>query len=280
MTKRATVTILTDNTAHASGLLAEHGLSMWITVDGLHILFDTGMGNALLTNAAALGVDLRSADALVLSHGHYDHSGGIPQFLSMAAHPRILMHPSATMPRYGCLQSPPHKPIGMPDKSVEALSGHAEDITYTTGPVGISRHAWVTGPIPRCTMYEDSGGPLFVDEECRIGDSIMDDQAMWLDTLQGIVVLLGCAHAGVVNTLDYIAKLTGATAIYAVIGGMHLLNTSDDRLKETAEAFVNYHVQLLAPCHCTGEGPIGRLAAQFPAICHPIGAGAEFAWFL
>lgn len=107
------MTVLVDNASLRPGLRSEHGLSMWITVAGKHILFDTGMGGALAGNAAALEIDLRQTDAIVLSHGHFDHTGGLAQVFDLGISPEIFMHPDAVGARYGCLQTPPHKPIGM-----------------------------------------------------------------------------------------------------------------------------------------------------------------------
>ena len=278
MPEQFAVLILADNTALAAALNTEHGLSMWVQAGGKHILFDTGMGTALPGNAAALGIDLGLTDTIVLSHGHYDHTGGLPYVFDQGAHPAIFMHPEATRMRYGCLQAPPHKPIGMRPDIAELISTRTGDIVDTIKPLQLADRVWVTGPIPRRTDFEDTGGSFFVDEACRIKDAITDDQALWLETGEGIVVLLGCAHAGVVNTLDYIAGLTGAASFRAVIGGMHLLNASVERLKSTLDALNRYQVKTIAPCHCTGETPIQRIAEEFPAQYARVGAGSRFSW--
>ena len=126
-------------------------------------------------------------------------------------------------------------------------------ITWTSSPTRIADGVWVTGAIPRNNNFEDTGGPFFLDPECQQPDLIEGDQALWVHTAKGIVVILGCAHAGVVNTLDYIARLTGVQTFHAVVGGMHLVNAEQMRLLRTLEALKHYRIQKLGPCHCTGS---------------------------
>ena len=278
MSGEAIVLLLADNMAAEPRMETEHGLSFWVAVDGKNILFDTGQGTALPGNAASLGIDLRRIDAIALSHGHYDHTGGLEHVFERSPVPAIYMHPEATVMRYGCLQALPHKAIGMRNDIAAALTARRASIVFTTKPTQITDHVWVTGPIPRMTPFEDTGGSFFVDADCRVKDLIPDDQAMWIGAVKGIVVLLGCAHSGVVNTLDYIAKLTGASRFHAVIGGMHLLNASTDRLAATSEALKRYQARLIVPCHCTGESAISLLRSRFPGECVKGGAGARFSF--
>ena len=272
------ITVLVDNTTVRPDLCSEHGLSMWVAIDGKHILFDTGMGIALAENAVTLGVDLGRTDAIVLSHGYFDHTGGLPHVFERGATPRIFMHPDAVEMRYGSLQTPPARPIGMRAEIAELLSKKTADILKTLNPTQVTNHLWVTGPIPRRTSFEDTGGPFFMDEDCHVKDAITDDQAIWMETAEGIAVLLGCAHSGVVNTLDYIAELTGSTRFHAVIGGMHLLNASAERLEATIDALKRYQVGGIVPCHCTGEAPMQMLKDLFPKAYVPGGAGNRFSF--
>jgi 7,8-dihydropterin-6-yl-methyl-4-(beta-D-ribofuranosyl)aminobenzene 5'-phosphate synthase len=278
MDERCVVSILVDNAVARAGLTVEHGLSMWITVSGKRILFDSGVGDALPVNTAAMGVDLTLTDAVVLSHGHYDHTGGLSHVFNSGATPQIYAHPSIAQARYGCLKTPPHKPIGMRVEVAEALSARTSDIMLTTEPTRVAERVWVTGPIPRRTAFEDTGGSFYIDKACRTQDLIEDDQALWIETLEGVVVVLGCAHSGVVNTLDYIAELTEVEGFRAVIGGMHLLNASEERLAATIEALERFNPKLIAPCHCTGEHPLSVLAERFAGEFVHVGAGETFSW--
>jgi 7,8-dihydropterin-6-yl-methyl-4-(beta-D-ribofuranosyl)aminobenzene 5'-phosphate synthase len=121
----------------------------------------------------------------------------------------------------------------------------------------------VTGPIPRETAFEDTGGPFFLDQGGRRADAMDDDLALWIKTDRGLVVCVGCSHAGVVNTLNYAQRLNAGSRIRAVVGGMHLLSASEERLEQTIAALRGLDPELLVPCHCTGEGAIERLQAAF-----------------
>lgn len=259
-------------------MATEHGLSIWLTAGEKHILFDTGMGPSLPGNAIALGVDLRQTDAVVLSHGHSDHTGGIPHVFECGMTAPIFMHPDAIQMRYRRLDAPPHKPIGMRPDVVDSVCARSADIVPALEPTRIMDGVWITGPIPRRTTFEDTGGPFFIDAECLVMDPLTDDQAMWLETGEGIAVILGCAHSGVVNTLDYIAELTGATRFHSVIGGMHLIEAREERIAATVDALNRYQVKRLAPCHCTGEPATSILSTQFREQYVCAGAGTTFAW--
>jgi len=266
------LTVLVDNIADRE-LAAEHGFSVLIEADGARILFDTGQGTALPRNAGQMGIALHGLDALALSHGHYDHTGGIPEVLRQDPDVRVYAHPDLFNPRYSRRDTPPHKPIGIPQSASETLGRHLTNGTWTSAPTRIIDGVWVTGSIPRTNPFEDAGGHFFLDPECQRPDPIEGDQALWVHTAKGIVVILGCAHAGVVNTLNHIARLTGAEAFFAVVGGMHLVNANQERLLRTLEAFKHYHVQLIGPCHCTGTQAHAFLRESFPDKYLAIQAG-------
>ncbi len=267
------VTVLSDNRA-AYGLEAEHGFALWIETAGHKILFDTGRGEAMLKNAEALGIDLGLADCVVLSHGHYDHTGNVSNVLARAGHARLFLHPDAVRARYSIHDAP--KPIGMPKASEEAIQAlPAARRCRVTRPWALAEGVMMTGPVPRVTAYEDTGGPFFLDAEGKQADVIPDDLSLWIETLAGLVVCLGCCHAGVVNTLRHSMGMAGENRVVAVIGGMHLQHATEARLERTAEALKEYGVPCVIPCHCTGDVACAYLAGRLGSPVQPGYAGMK-----
>jgi 7,8-dihydropterin-6-yl-methyl-4-(beta-D-ribofuranosyl)aminobenzene 5'-phosphate synthase len=269
------ITILVDNKAD-DGLVAEHGLSVWVEVAGRRLLFDTGQGPALAGNAGKLGVALLATDTLVLSHGHYDHTGGVPLVIENAPAAQVYCHPAVTTQRYS-IRNGAAKPIGMPESARSALERVLpERLHWTTQPIEVAPGIGLTGPIPRLRDYEDVGGPFFVDGEGKHSDPIDDDLALWLRTDRGLVVVVGCSHAGVINTLKYAQRLSGASRIHAVLGGFHLGEASETRVSRTMGALMALGPDLIVPCHCTGELAVEKLRQTFGERVRLGSAGAIY----
>jgi len=271
MTRSVTITVLVENSSSQSDLEAEHGLSLWIEADDLRILFDTGQSAAFFANAERLGVPLSDIDALVLSHGHYDHSGGLA-FVGPDFQPsRLYLHPSAVLPKYRQCDRPPHRYIGMPPASAALIKRMHERVIWTQEPTRISDRVFITGPIPRESDFEDVGGPFFQDPECAKPDSLADDQALWIDTPEGLIVCVGCCHAGLVNTLNYVRRVSGNLTVRAIIGGLHMINANPQRIEHTLEALSQLSPGMVAACHCTGDRAVQALRAAFGdriSACH------------
>jgi 7,8-dihydropterin-6-yl-methyl-4-(beta-D-ribofuranosyl)aminobenzene 5'-phosphate synthase len=258
-----------DGRDGAARLTSEHGFSLWIETRDHHVLLDTGQGPAIETNVPALGIDLAKTDALILSHGHYDHSGGVLYALKSAGHASVHCHPATFTTRYSVFDGEA-KSIGMPDLPQQALrSLPMGTVHWTLGPAWLSEDIGLTGPVPRMNDFEDTGGPFFLDETGWRPDPLEDDMALWMRTREGLVICLGCAHAGMVNTLDWIGRLHPGERVHAVIGGLHLMKASEDRIGRTAEALLALDPSVVVPCHCTGDRAVNALLdALGPRVVH------------
>lgn len=267
------ITVLVENTAGGRGLLAEHGVSFFIELGQKKILFDTGQGQALKHNSQCLGIHLESVDSIVLSHGHYDHTGGLSDVLSIAKRPQVFAHSQAFAPKYARSADGFVRDMGMVEMTKRNVLSMA-NLSRVDAPTEICEGFYCTGPIPRTNDYEDVGGAFFKDKECSVPDEIPDDQAAFLETKSGTVVILGCAHAGIVNTLHFIRALTPNRPIHTVIGGMHLLNASLHRMEMTICELLNLGIERLLPCHCTGLAAVVRLWNKFPDRCKASSIGS------
>lgn len=271
--KQLSITVLVENTAGKFDLLGEWGLSLWIETDEHCILYDTGQGRTLAQNARLLGIDLGRADALVLSHGHSDHSGGIAALVASGFRGKVFANPAALAKRYQ-LEDSRVRLKGMPAECINALRQDVQFID-SSAPTQIAPGLIVTGAIPRRTEYEDTGGAFFFDEACTQPDLLVDDQALLIEAPGGWVVITGCGHSGAVNTLNYAAELTGADRVFAFLGGMHLLSASEERIRATAQALRDFQVRTVAPCHCTGFAATGLFQAELGAAVVALRAGSK-----
>ena len=269
------LTVLVENTAMSPGLLGEHGLSMLIERDGHVLLFDTGQGMALPRNAEQLGVPWDRVERMVLSHGHYDHTGGLAYALAQAPQARVVMHRAADGPHYsrraGVLRD-----IGLPPEARAALEAHAGGVMRTERPVELLPGVWVSGSIPRVKQGPPGDEGLFSDAEGTVRDTVPDDQVLWLDTAEGLVVLLGCAHSGLANILEHVRACAPGKPVSWLVGGMHLAHADAACVNGVVDLLENSGVGQVAPGHCTGWAAQCALRERFGARFHPCFAGARF----
>ncbi len=267
------ITIVVDNQA-GPGLTAEHGLSFWIEVDGKSILFDTGQGRVFADNAEALGIDLRLTDAVILSHGHYDHTGGIPWILQLAPQAVVYAHPSILKERYS-VRDGVAKPVSIPRHSRASLDQAGRRVVWVIEPLTLFSHLELSGPIPRETGFEDTGGPFYLDPQAEHPDQLEDDLALWIPTDKGLVACVGCCHAGLINTLNHVHRLADQKPVHAVLGGLHLLQAGRERMERTVTALRGRTPDRIVPCHCTGAKAVEELRQAFSDRVSPGYAGLE-----
>jgi len=273
------ITTLSENTAAIPGLLAEWGLSILAEVDDQKILLDAGLGNSTVHNALALGMDLSTIDKVVLSHGHVDHTGGLRGLLgTMRKQVEILAHPNVWASKY--IKRPGeevYRYIGIPFAR-EELEGLGASFVLDKEPVWITDHIVTTGEIPMLTDYEQIDPILYVREENDFRpDPLSDDRALVIKTDLGLVVITGCAHRGIINTLRHAQELTGVERIDTVVGGTHLIRAEAEQLELTIANLKEMGIQRLGVSHCTGAQASIRLAEEFGDLFFLNNAGTRFA---
>lgn len=280
MAKGLTLTVVVENSASSEKptLLAQHGLSLLLRVDvtdseKVTILMDTGPTlNTILHNVDAMNIDLRMVDVIFLSHGHYDHTGGLISVLGrIGKKVPIVAHPSVLEPK---LKVDPYlKYIGPPFTlhSVEAAGGV---MLCAKNAVGLVKGVVTSGEVERITSFEKTEGFYTIKDGKFVEDRLADDQAVAIHLEgKGLAVISGCAHSGIVNTIRHMQKITGVSDVYAIIGGLHLEKADERRIKSTIEDLHKLNPKVVAPCHCTGQKAVKMLTEAFGSQCTPLRTG-------
>jgi 7,8-dihydropterin-6-yl-methyl-4-(beta-D-ribofuranosyl)aminobenzene 5'-phosphate synthase len=265
------ITTLNENTTGRMGLLAEWGLSILVEVDGLKILLDTGANISVVHNAPLLGIDLLTIDRIVLSHGHYDHTGGLRQILlsrigekvEVIAHPDIWASKFWVSPYTRRLEEGSYNYVGMLHQRGE-LEDLGASFNLTKDPIWITENIVTTGEIPMVTEYEEIDPDLYVREGGEFHpDPLWDDRALVVKTDLGLIIVFGCGHRGLINTIYYAQKLTGVKTIHTVVGGLHLCTASKEQLEFDISKLREFGIKKLGASHCTGMPAAMRLAQEF-----------------
>ncbi|MBS4721786.1 MBL fold metallo-hydrolase [Aeromonas caviae] len=267
-----TFSVLVDDDVHLPGCLPERGLALLLECDGLRVLFDSGRGRALCHNAAVMGIDLASLTHVVLSHGHYDHVGGIGSLPVYSDPIPLIACPDVFNERGYFLPLLPRR------YNLYRLSGDLDPRQLATRgllphcsaePVWLSERLVFLGSILR----REQAKPSLLGYIVRGGrvekDLISDDSALAYKSEQGLIVFIGCGHAGVENIIEWAKEVCGDERIHAVIGGLHLKFSGPERAVTLGAYLQEEAVERLFACHCTGSRKAG-LPRQ-----HQIGAGFE-----
>ena len=259
------ITTLVENTVGFGGsreLIGEHGLAFLIETGTQRILFDTGQYLALENNARVLGKDLTTIDTVVLSHGHYDHTGGLKHLLTCHSDFSLYAHPDV-FARKMIKRKGQYRKVGIP-VSKDELVKKGVVLSLNTAPVELTPEIITTGEIPLASSFESVAEGFFVEkDDCKNPDALADDQALVVKSAKGPVVILGCSHRGIINTLRHVSKITGQNRIYAVLGGLHLVKASAERLGTIMDHLERFDLERIVVGHCTGSHATQALYARF-----------------
>lgn len=267
--KELMVTVLIENTVNSKGLLAEHGLSFNIQSDGQNFIFDTGQGLGLKHNCQQLGVDPGNVSSVILSHGHYDHTGGVGTLLE--ANPTLTFrgHPDLLNKKYK-VQGKEFIEIGIPDEFKNQIYGNMVSNTETTE---IEDGIYLSGELPP-GCFKNQKGIFKIWKDGYVEDTFRDEQALYIKTPHGLVVFSGCSHNKITGTLQHIKRITGER-IYALIGGLHLNGLDEEEIKKIAGEMEELDVDSLGLCHCTGLKAFCFFKQKFKEKVFPCPVGTE-----
>ena len=252
-------------------LLAEHGFSCLVKVfldrEEHVFLFDTGLSRECLNwNAQQIGISLKEIEGIVLSHGHFDHIGGLEKTICDIGHPvPLIVHPDAFFHRR---MNSPNGLLELPGIDTFALRNIKADIRMSSEPSILAAGGLlVTGEVERNISFETGmPGMEMFEKGSWVTDPIRDDQALVMNIKhKGLVIISGCAHAGIINTIDYAKKITGNNHIHAILGGFHLTGPAfASRIQPTIDALKSINPDYVVPMHCTGWNAINQLFSAIP----------------
>ena len=260
------ITILCENLVGRLVGAGEHGFSAFIETDQGNYLFDTGGGRFIVANSLTLNKDLKSIRKIFLSHGHYDHTGGLSEVLKVKGKVDVHAHPHVFLDRIAVLKEEGRETkrfIGIRYKK-RYLESLGANFIFNTDFTEVEKGLFLTGEVPRKTSFEKPDPRLFSETDgTTTHDLFLDDQSLILDTEKGLVVILGCAHSGMINILNHIIGKTEKEKFHAILGGTHLDFLTPEQLEESIKSLKKMEVKKIGVSHCTGMRAAFRFNQEF-----------------
>lgn len=274
------IQILSENRVSRPECLAEHGLSVYIETGEKTILFDLGASDIYQQNAKYMGLDLRRCDAVVISHGHYDHTEGAPSFHRLNQTAKIFIHEKAFETTYGMedgvLDKSPCSIQWTPEQKKEL----ADRLALTNGPFWLTDDIVISGTIPKRPDFQPAEVFYRKDEEGNLTVDAMEHEQFLAVRVRdaegvskGIFIFSGCSHTGVIPCVSYAKALFPGEKIFGLLAGMHLYNTGKERRSQMLEQIVAEEIGFILPVHCTGINAICDLRQLIGDRCIPVGTG-------
>ena len=268
MAQKCKLTVVCENTvASTLGFIGEHGWSVYLERGDEKIIFDTGQGIGFMNNTRLLNIDLKAVQTVILSHGHFDHTFGLKDLFRIGGKKELFCHPDCFIPKFS-VRGSKERNVGM-QLTEQELKSMGADIHLITEFTEILPGIHITGAIPRNTDFESVDSMLKVKGPNGTWqqDLLWDDMSIAIETENGLLVVLGCAHAGIINTLDHISKQLPGQPIHTVLGGTHLAFADDVQFDKTVQALEGLNIQHLGTAHCTGQVNTAKLHQHFGDKC-------------
>ncbi len=261
---RCECTVLCENSVMTTiGCVGEHGWSVYLEAGNKRLLFDTGQGLGLLHNSTLLGIDLKTIDAIVISHGHYDHTSGLPDVLQLTGRKDVYLHPDCFINRYW-LKDEEHREIGIRYKKeyLESLGASFLPVTQFTE---IYDNVFLTGEVPRNSAFEppDPFMKTLSPDGGWQQDELRDDLSLVVRGEKGLTIILGCAHSGLINILKHVSQHFQNESIHTVFGGTHLGFADQEQFDATVKELKSYNIERIGASHCTGLINAAKLNHEF-----------------
>ncbi|NBH14082.1 MBL fold metallo-hydrolase [Lachnospiraceae bacterium] len=273
------VSILTENTVYKRGFLGEHGLSLLIEYQGKRYLFDTGQSQVFLHNAQKLRLQKKDLDGIILSHGHYDHGGGMEYVREWGNDVPVYVQQKAFEKKY--TENPRNKEIRYIGLENAAGWQQGKGICRLQGGcTKIGEGVYLLSEIPYTTEFEPMPDGFWrevlkVQEPELEADPMADEQLLVMEHEQGLSIFAGCAHPGIINCLKYVQSEFPGVPVHSLVAGMHLKSCDSQRIRRTIRALQEMGIDIVVPLHCTGIRAIGMIKEVLGERCILAEAGRQ-----